>query len=62
MKVDVDRDICAVHGQCQFAAPQVFELDDRGRLQYVAEPDDSLRDLVEDAAAVCPMQAITVLD
>ena len=62
MRVVVDLDKCADHGQCVFAAPQVFQLDENGKLVYDAEPDDALRDLVDEAADVCPLQAITVLD
>jgi ferredoxin len=61
VKVVVDRDLCADHGQCVFAAPEVFQLDDDGKLVYEAgELDEGLRDRVEEAADVCPMQAITV--
>ena len=62
MRVVVDLDKCADHGQCVFAAPQVFQLDENGKLVYDAEPDDALRDLVDEAADVCPLQAITVLE
>ncbi|MFJ2769687.1 ferredoxin [Streptomyces sp. NPDC087300] len=60
VKVTVDMDVCQNHGQCVFAAPDVFRLDDDGRLAYVASPDDALRDDAEDAADVCPLQAIRV--
>lgn len=60
MKVVVDMNKCQDHGQCVFAAPDVFRFDDTGRLAYVAEPDDSLRDAVEEAADVCPLQAIRI--
>ncbi len=61
IKVIVDRDLCQDHGQCVFAAPQVFELDDDGDLvQLQAEVGDDLRDAVEEAADVCPVQAITI--
>jgi ferredoxin len=63
MRVHVDRDKCADHGQCVFAAPEVFQLDPEGKLVYHAgELDPGLRDAVEEAADVCPMQAITVED
>jgi ferredoxin len=63
MKVSVDRDKCADHGQCVFAAPEVFELDAAGKLVHrTDELDEALRDRVEEAADVCPMQAITVED
>jgi ferredoxin len=62
MKVVVDMDRCQDHGQCVFAAPEVFRLDEDGHLAYAAEPADALREQVEEAADVCPMQAITVED
>ena len=61
LKVTVDRDVCQNHGQCVFAAPQVFELDDEGELVVLDdEPDESLRAAVEEAVDVCPTRAITV--
>ncbi|MDX3801423.1 ferredoxin [Streptomyces sp. AK04-3B] len=60
MKVVVDMNKCQDHGQCVFAAPDVFSLDDDGRLAYVADADDALRDEVEEAADVCPLQAIRI--
>ena len=61
IKVVVDRDVCQNHGQCVFSAPQVFELDDDGELvQLQDEVGDGLREAVEEAADVCPVQAITI--
>lgn len=61
LKVVVDFNVCQDHGQCVFAAPEVFELDEAGRLVVlVEEPDETLRASVEDAADVCPVQAITI--
>ena len=60
MKVIVDMDVCKDHGQCVFSAPEVFQINDSGRLVYESGPDDALRDAVEEAADVCPLQAITV--
>ena len=75
MIVEVDLDKCQDHGQCVFAAPEVFSLDDDGRLAFRAdaehttghtyvsgELDEALRDDVEEAADVCPLQAILVRD
>lgn len=63
MKVVVDLAVCQDHGQCCFAAPEVFQLDAAGKLVVlVDQPDETLRDRVEEAADVCPLQAITVLD
>ena len=71
MRVVVDLTTCVDHGQCVFAAPAVFSLDDNGRLVfrretseiYVSEElEESLRDDVEEAADVCPVQAIEIED
>jgi ferredoxin len=60
MKIVVDMDKCQDHGQCVFAAPDVFRLDEAGHLAYVSDPDDSLREDAEEAADVCPLQAIRI--
>jgi ferredoxin len=61
IKVLVDMDVCQNHGQCVFSAPQVFELDDDGTLVVLqGEVGEDLRDAVEEAADVCPVQAITI--
>lgn len=62
MQVYVDRAKCDNHGQCTFSAPTVFRLDEQGILQYEENVDESLRDDVEEAADVCPLQAILVKD
>jgi ferredoxin len=62
VKVNVDRGKCAVHGQCAYAAPEVFGIDEDGELAYQAEPGPGQREAVEEATDVCPMQAITVED
>jgi ferredoxin len=58
VKISVDRDLCQDHGQCAIAAPAVFEINDEGTLVYDPNPDDALRAEVEEAADVCPVQAI----
>lgn len=60
MKVTVDLSLCQDHGQCAIAAPDVFEINDEGKLSYDGSPDDSMREYVEEAADVCPVQAILV--
>lgn len=62
MKVHVDMELCEYHGQCMIAAPEVFNLVEEGDLRYVAEPDDSLREVVEEAMDACPVQAISIED
>jgi ferredoxin len=69
MHIVVDLNQCQDHGQCVFSAPAVFALDETGKLAFrqeatdsyiSAELDEALRDDVEEAADVCPLQAITV--
>ncbi len=62
MKVVVDMTLCQDHGQCAIAAPQLFTINDDGKLEYDGNPDDSERDHVEEAADVCPVQAIFIED
>ena len=62
MKVDVDMGVCQNYGQCVFAAPEVFDLDDAGELVFQGEVDDSARSDVEDAVTACPVQAIRIVD
>ncbi|HKT04701.1 MAG TPA: ferredoxin [Rugosimonospora sp.] len=62
MRVVVDMSKCQDHGQCAFAAPEVFQIDPSGHLAYVAEPDEALREAVEEAVDVCPLQAIRLED
>ncbi|KMO70861.1 MULTISPECIES: ferredoxin [Mycolicibacterium] len=59
MRITVDRSLCQDHGQCTIAAPNVFTLDDDGKLEYDPSPDESERDAVAEAADVCPAQAIS---
>ncbi|MEV0070886.1 MULTISPECIES: ferredoxin [unclassified Amycolatopsis] len=60
MRITVDMNVCESHGQCVFAAPEVFSFDDEDYLHYDAEPSDELRDKVTAAAASCPVRAITI--
>jgi ferredoxin len=58
MRIHVDADICDLHGQCVFAAPEIFSLDDDGELRYTAEFDDALADKARAAVSICPAGAI----
>lgn len=62
MKVTVDLTLCQDHGQCAIAAPEVFRINEDGKLEYDDSPDDAMRDYVEEAADVCPVQAIEIHD
>jgi ferredoxin len=71
MRVVVDLVKCQDHGQCVFSAPDVFSLDENGKLSFRQHATElyrsealpeSLRDDVEEAADVCPLQAIFIED
>ncbi|WP_225633007.1 ferredoxin [Streptomyces solaniscabiei] len=60
MRITVDMNLCESHGQCVFAAPEIFSFDDDDYLVYESAPRDALLDRAEKAAAVCPVRAITL--
>ena len=63
MRVEVDYDKCKSNALCMGAAPEVFEVRDDNFLYVLQdEPDESLRDKVEEAVRVCPTQAISLAD
>jgi ferredoxin len=58
--VVVDRALCIGSGDCVDTAPDVFQLDDEDKA-VVVDPDGAATDDVIQAAANCPVTAITVL-
>jgi ferredoxin len=71
MKIAVDLKTCENHGQCTYVAPSVFSLDDEGQLslrslateEYVsADLDEGMREEIEEAIGMCPVQAIRELE
>ncbi|ASR02064.1 ferredoxin [Gordonia rubripertincta] len=61
MKVLVDWNLCEGHGQCEYAAPDVFTIDDDGDLEVLDEtPDESQRKAVEQAVRRCPVRALAI--
>ena len=62
MKAHVNQDTCIGCGLCPSICPDVFTLqDDTGKATaYVEEVPDNIRDDAEEAAASCPVEAITV--
>lgn len=62
MRVSVDMTLCQDHGQCAIAAPSVFRINDDGKLEFDTDPDAAERSAVEEAADVCPVQAIAIED
>lgn len=62
IKVQVDMEKCQHYGQCVFEAPEVFELNDNDKLEFLATVDKSQLANVKAAADICPMQAIQILE
>lgn len=62
MRVEVDLARCENHGQCVFAAPEVFAFDDDERLTFVPDPAAEVSDAVRSAAGACPVRAITLVE
>lgn len=60
MKVIVDTALCADHGQCVISSPDIFRFDEDGKLVWEPEPGADRRAAAEEAADVCPVQAILV--
>jgi len=58
-RIVIDRSLCSGFGACADLAPHLFEVDGRGlaeaRQALTADP------AADDAAAACPMGAITVV-
>ncbi len=61
MRVVVNMEQCVGNALCMVAAPEVFEVLEDGSLVLLQEhPSDELRGKVEEAARVCPAQAIAI--
>jgi ferredoxin len=58
-KVRVVTERCISSGNCVDVAGDAFDMDDDGQVvALIHEVDDRMRDRVEQAAQVCPVQAI----
>jgi ferredoxin len=61
MKVSADSARCQGHARCNAICPEVFDLDQDGFVVVLNPfPGDELTAAVNDAAANCPEQAISV--
>jgi|EndMetStandDraft_2_1072991.scaffolds.fasta_scaffold302167_1 ferredoxin len=59
VKVTVDREMCAGHGQCNAAAPEVFELNDDGYvLKDVTDVPEGMEEAASRGIAACPERAL----
>lgn len=62
MKVNVDYNRCEGHGVCVAQAPDVFELDDDGNLNYHfdgREVPSGIETAVRSAVDACPVAALS---
>jgi ferredoxin len=63
MRVIVDFDLCESNALCADVCPEVFLVGDDDLLHVLNEsPPEELRAKVEQAARVCPKQAIKIED
>lgn len=61
MRVHIDWGLCQGHANCMGDAPEVFHVDDDGKLTVLTpEPDETLRPKLELAVRYCPTGAIRV--
>jgi ferredoxin len=61
MNVSVDLDLCSATAGCTQVAPDVFRLSTTGIIEVlIAEPGEDLREVVLEAADLCPTAAISV--
>jgi len=61
-KVVVDWNACVGHGQCEFAAPNVFTINEEGKLELNETPEESERKAVEQAIRKCPTRALSLAE
>lgn len=60
MKAIVDREECISCGTCVALCPEVFEWDDDARSRVIEGADCAVAGCCEEAAASCPVGAITI--
>lgn len=63
MKVLVDSEICAGHGNCMAICPEVFDLTDDGYAMVVVESvPGEFESIVRNAVTQCPERAISITE
>lgn len=63
MKVVVDYDLCEANAVCMGIAPEIFRVEEDDTLTVLMEnPPENLRAKVEEAARLCPKQAISIVE
>jgi len=61
MQIKTDRDKCISAGTCVAIAPDVFELDEEGKVR-IKNPKGADEQTILDAARSCPVEAIEIYD
>ena len=61
LRIIIDHTACAGNAMCIAIAPNVFELDDLSKA-VVTDPEGDSGELILEAAANCPVRAISVAD
>jgi len=63
MRIVHDKELCANHGQCVGAAPELFKFAENGSLIVIdPNPPEELREAAQDAVDVCPVQALAIVE
>ena len=63
MKVVVDYDLCEANAVCMGVAPEIFRVEEDDTLTVLMEnPSENLRAKAEEAARLCPKQAISIVE
>ena len=61
MKIVVNWSLCEGNGNCEAAAPELFQLDDDDQLTVLNEnPPEELRAKAEAAVRSCPKSALSI--
>lgn len=60
MRVLINKDLCIGCGACEATCPEVFKLVEEVSTVLMDSIPDNLKDLVLDAEAGCPVEAIEV--
>ncbi len=59
MKIKIDNDKCLRCGMCTGICMEVFDFDDEGNIKVEEDSVDNNIELVEEAVASCPVNAIS---
>lgn len=62
LTIRIDRTRCIGTGNCVAVAPEVLELGSDQIVTFVDEPEDIDRERLIEACAVCPVDALFVID